>query len=412
MKKYYTNVFEHAAEGIILSDENARMYLVNPAAREMFGYGEAEMIGQPIDLLIPSRFRERHATFHQDYYRSPAVRKMGQGRDLSAIRKDGSEFPVEVSLSYFRDKNKTFTIAFVMDITLRKEAENKLIQANTDLLQLNEAAGKLNEQLEEKVAIRTLMLEEALHQVEASLQKEKELSDIKSRFVSMASHEFRTPLSTVMFSASLLGKYVAAEDQEKRNQHLLKIKDSVRHLNGILEDFLSLGKLNEGNVEPEFHDFYVRELVEDIVEEMKAQLKPGQEISISAEVIPAVNSDVRLIKNSIINLLSNAIKYSAENTAIHINVRYPCPMLEIEIADNGIGIPDEDKPHLFTSFYRGSNAVNVKGTGLGLLIVKRYMDILGGKVLVESRLNEGTTATIQIPDQHKATTYEQLHSGG
>lgn len=397
-KKYYNNLFEHATEGIILTDNKARIFLVNPAAQKIFGYSEEEMTGKSIELLIPQKYHHNHRQHQTNYYKHPQVRPMGKGRDLSAVRKDGSEFPVEVSLSYFKDKGKTFVIAFVMDITVRKQAEERLIQANKELLAMNEETQKLNEELENKVSERTLMLQEALQQVETSLEKERELSDIKSRFVSMASHEFRTPLSTVLFSASLLGKYLTTEEQDKRNRHIHKIKESVKHLNAILEDFLSLGKLNEGHIAPSFQEFSVKELIEAVLEEMNDLLKPGQKFIFTSDRLSLFYSDSRLLKNILINLLSNAIKYSPDQSAIRVEASYNDRQLTINIRDKGIGISREDQEHLFSSFFRGKNATNIKGTGLGLHIVKRYLDLLGGEVALQSEENKGTTVTIIIPE--------------
>lgn len=395
-KEYYNNLFEHATEGIILTDDKASIYLVNPAAQKMFGYTEAEMTGQPIEMLIPQKFHQSHRHHHEAYYKQPQIRRMGEGRDLSAVRKDGTEFPVEVSLSFFKDQGKTFVIAFVMDITIRKQAEEKLIQANKELLQMNE-------KLEDKVQDRTLMLQEALKKVEDSLEKEKELSDIKSRFVSMASHEFRTPLSTILFSASLLGKYTTTEEQDKRERHVHKIKESVKHLNTILEEFLSLGKLNEGHIKAELREFDVKELITSVIDEMKDLLTNGQALGFSYEGITLLNSDSQLLKNILINLISNAIKYSPEEAAITITATFHNEQVTIHVKDRGIGISKEDQEYLFTSFFRGKNVSNIKGTGLGLHIVKRYLDLLSGQIMLESELNKGTTVTITIPTHPQIT---------
>lgn len=393
-KEYYNNLFEHATEGIILADEQAQIFLANPAAQKIFGYSEAEMIGQSIEMLIPQRFHHNHRKYQHNYYKHPQIRPMGEGRDLSAVRKDGTEFPVEVSLSYFKDQEKTFVIAFVMDITVRKQAEERLIQANKELLQMNE-------KLEDKVQERTLMLQEALKKVEDSLEKEKELSDIKSRFVSMASHEFRTPLSTILFSASLLGKYVTTEEQSNRDRHIHKIKEAVKHLNAILEEFLSLGKLNEGHITADIREFDVKELMITVIDEMKDLLKQGQEFNFSYKGTTLLHSDNQLLKNILINLLSNAIKYSPEQTAIDVITSFEDGHLVIGIRDRGIGISQEDQEYLFTSFFRGKNVSNIKGTGLGLHIVKRYLDLLDGQIMLLSEENKGTTVTIIIPTHPK-----------
>jgi signal transduction histidine kinase len=263
---------------------------------------------------------------------------------------------------------------------------------------------KLNAHLEAKVEERTVILKEALQKLEQSqeelseaLDKEKQLNEIKSRFVSMASHEFRTPLSTVLSSASLLQKYTATEDQDKRNRHIGKIKSSVKHLNDILEDFLSLGKLDEGKVAATASEFNLKDLIDETVDEMKGLVKKNQDIGIEYNGIESIISDKKLVKNILINLLSNASKFSPEEKPVEIKCNVQSEKVTISVADQGIGIPKEDQDHLFSSFFRGANVTNIQGTGLGLHIVKRYIDLLGGDVHLQSELNKGTKVTFQIP---------------
>ena len=202
-------LFEFATEGIILTNGRGEIILVNPEAERLFGYEKSELLRQKIELLIPQRFKERHTGYRHDFYQHPGNRKMGHGRDLFARKKDGSEFPVEVSLSTFRDKKDQYVISFIIDITQRKESERKLLQQKEQLEMVTSDIRKLNFELESKVEERTLILKDALTELERSqteleeaLNKEKELNEIKSRFVSMASHEFRTPLSTILSSCA------------------------------------------------------------------------------------------------------------------------------------------------------------------------------------------------------------------
>jgi signal transduction histidine kinase len=213
----------------------------------------------------------------------------------------------------------------------------------------------------------------------------------------MASHEFRTPLSTVLSSASLLSKYTTTEDQPKRNRHIDKIKGSVKHLNDLLEDFLSLGKLDEGKVGAVFHEFNLHELVQDTIDEMKGLIKKDQNIELDYLGNDIVNSDKKLVKNVLINLISNAIKFSDEGTTVHVASNVKNDEAVISVKDEGIGISKEDQHHLFSSFFRGKNALNIQGTGLGLHIVKRYLDLLGGDVSLKSELGKGTTITFAMP---------------
>ncbi|MFI5187256.1 MAG: sensor histidine kinase, partial [Chitinophagales bacterium] len=226
---------------------------------------------------------------------------------------------------------------------------------------------------------------------------EKQLNEIKSRFVSMASHEFRTPLSTILSSATLISKYTKTEDNDKRERHLRKIKDSVSHLNGLLEDFLSLGKLEEGKVTVSISSFAVKEFMDDVIEEMKVIQKNGQQIIYNYKGEESFTTDKRLLKNILINLFSNALKFSPENSRVWIETENSNQHLNVEIKDEGVGIPEEDQHHLFATFFRGKNVINIQGTGLGLPIVKRYIDLLKGDISLHSELEVGTAVKFVLP---------------
>ena len=403
-KTHMASLYENTAEGILLTNNMGEIILANPSAQKMFGYTEEEMSGNRVEMLLPENVRAKHEGYRDGFYQHPQNRTMGSGRDLNARHKLGHVFPVEISLSHYRKDNKIFVIAFIVDISQRKEIEENLIRKQKELEKVTNDIRKLNTQLEMKVEERTQILSEALLKLEQSqkelheaLDKERELNEIKSRFLSMASHEFRTPLSTVLSSASLLSKYTTAEDQVKRDRHIEKIKSSVKNLNDILEDFLSLGKLDEGKIEADISEFDLKELVEETSEEIGGLLKNGQSFQISYEGERLICSDKKLLKNILINLISNASKFSDEGTPIEIQGLVKNGFVEISVTDHGIGISEADQAHLFSSFFRAANAANIQGTGLGLHIVKRYSDLLNGKVALQSRLNEGTTILITIP---------------
>jgi PAS domain S-box-containing protein len=400
-------LFDHATEGIILTDDKGKIVLLNPAAFGLFQYDPDELPGQSIDILIPQRFRHSHVHDREGFYQHPSNRTMGHNRDLFARKKDGTEFPVEVSLGYYRQHDKLFVIAFIVNITQRKHSEMELLNRQQQLEKITEDVRRLNVDLEAKVEQRTHFLREALQELEKSqqelneaLNKEKELGEIKSRFVSMASHEFRTPLSTILSSANLLSRYTTTEDQDKRDKHIKRTKDAVRHLNTLLEDFLSVGKLEEGKIGVEPAPFALRELLEEVTEEMQSQAKPAQTIHWLYAGGQLIDSDKRLVKNILINLLSNAIKFSEEGASILLQAEsLPGGGVAISVRDKGIGISTEDQQHLFSSFFRGANAINIEGTGLGLHIVRRYLDLLEGNIRLESTLGEGTRVTIELPEK-------------
>lgn len=266
---------------------------------------------------------------------------------------------------------------------------------------------ELNQALEKEVEKRTANLELALSHLASSqselkdaLEKEKELSEIKSRFVSMASHEFRTPLSAILSSAALIGKYPTSEDQPRREKHVQKIRDSVIHLNELLEDFLSLGRIEEGKIQVHYSSIGLHELAMEIADEVQGLLKPGQVIH--HEIAPSLKavSDKRLLKHIFVNLLTNASKFSPADSDITWKIWEKDEQILATVEDRGMGIPEEDKSYLFSSFFRGRNVTNIQGTGLGLHIVKRYVDMLQGTISVESKLGKGTKIFISFSNMY------------
>jgi len=404
---HITSLFENATEGFVVTNSKGSIILVNPSACRMFEYEAEELIGQKIEILVPTQYQKRHVKLRDDFYNDPRNRVMGHGRDLHGLKKSGINFPVEVSLSTYLESGERYVIAFIIDITHRKEIEKSMVRQQEQLEHVSNEMRRLNAELEAKVEERTIILKEALQRLEQSqeelseaLDKERQLNEIKSRFVSMASHEFRTPLSTVLSSASLLTKYKDAEDQPKRERHIEKIKASVKQLNDILEDFLSLGKLDEGKVAVSVNEFSLNDLIQDVIDEMKGLAKDKQKIVYSMNDGELIATDKKLLRNVLINLISNAIKFSGEESSVWVNSNVTNGTASISVKDEGIGISDDDQIHLFSSFFRGKNVLNIQGTGLGLHIVKRYMDLLDGEVDLESQLGKGTTITIKIPIKH------------
>lgn len=402
--KQVSSLINYATEGIILTNQKGTIILANPHAQELFGYQQEELIGHQIEMLLPDALRQRHVEHVKGFHQKPSNRSMGAGRDLFAKRKDNSVFPVEISLSYYHSGNEAFVIAFIIDITIRKQNERILSQKTEELEDVTRKVTQLNTELEQKVQDRTTMLRETLVQLERSknelaesLEKEKELGDLKSRFVSTVSHEFRTPLSTILSSAALIGKYVKEEEQDKRDRHVARIKESVKHMNTLLEDLLLLGKLEEGLTELKPETFNLQAFIDDLANEMQEIAKKDQTIVVQTFELGEVTTDKRLLKNILINLISNAIKFSPENSQIHITISSNYGMFAIAVKDSGIGIPKEDRQHLFERFFRARSAHNIPGTGLGLHIVSKYLELMKGRIELESEPEKGSTFTIYIP---------------
>jgi PAS domain S-box-containing protein len=401
----YREIFQSMSEGIIMVDESGRIAIANPVAENLFGFSQNELNGKMMEELLPERFRKGHISFRGAFNTDPHPRKMGFGRDLVALRKDGKEFPVEISLSYTRMQGRLLVMAFISDISLRKKTEDALKRSEEQLIVYaaelerkvevrTEALNTLINKLEEEVIERKKAEEEA----RKALDRERELNELKTKFVSIASHEFRTPLSTVLSSASLVQQYKNKGDYDKVDKHVQRIKSSVNHLTMILNDFLSLGKLEEGKVEVNLESIYIKEFFNEILEEVNSMLKEGQKIVVNCFADKdQIQTDQRILRNIMFNLISNASKYSGPNKEIHLFCRRTESGINFSVKDEGIGISTEDQKHLFERFFRASNSGNIQGTGLGLNIVKRYVDLLNGKISFTSEFGKGSEFIVALP---------------
>ncbi len=521
--------FELASLGILMVNKRGEIVTVNPFVVQQFGYSKTELTGKKIELLIPHRFKDAHIHHREKLAAHPEDRQIGTGMEIFALRKDGTEFPVEVSLGHYPSDGDKYIIAFINDITQRKQAESKLKKLNEELeslvkertSDLNNTMGKLEmteSQMQKVTAFQKTLLDNVgaiivtvdtegiiqtfnpeaerelgyraaelvgkhsplvYHdplQVEArakelsaqlrqpipptmelfrakagaglhnddewmyirkdstrfpvqlnvtalkdqhgtitgyvgvalnisklkqyeldlqqALEKERELSELKSRFVSMASHEFRTPLSTILSSSYLIEKYTTGQDQHKRATHLNRIVSSVSMLSDILNDFLSVGKIEEGKLHMRPSGFNLKELIIAIIGEMKIILKKKQKIWYQHSGNAEVYLDAALLKHIVMNLISNASKFSPEGSLIEITTVCSNEQLRFSIKDHGMGISKEDQQHLMERFFRGTNAANIQGTGLGLHIVSKYAELMNGVLVCESELEKGTTFTI------------------
>jgi PAS domain S-box-containing protein len=397
----FESVFNHVTEGILIANSKGEIILSNPKCVQLFGYETDELKGLKVEVLVPNEIKERHTDYRNAYMRNPMKRPMGKTMILRGQRKDGSLFPVEISLSYYETEEGLYVIAFIIDITDRHEQQEKIRKINNELRLLNET-------LEKKVTERTLVLKEALTELERSrdeltnsLEKEKELNEMKSRFISMASHEFRTPLSTILSSVSLISKYIESAQPDKSEKHVQRIKGAVTGLTEILNDFLSLGKLEEGKVRANYQQIPIKSVIEDVISELQAITKSDQEIVLDFAGQEEYYIDKQMFRNILINLIANALKFSSENTVVEVTCHANENELMVRVKDQGIGIPEADQEHLFERFYRGQNVSNIQGTGLGLNIVLKYLEMLNGKIDFVSEENQGTTFTLVFPAKYE-----------
>ncbi len=532
-------IIETATDGIISIGEDGIIELANPAANRLFGYEAGELEGKSVNILMPSPHDKQHDGYIREYLRTGKAKIIGIGREVQGRKKDGSLFPIRLSISEVPLEERRIFTGIIHDLTEQKRAEQALKEekeraqryldiANTIIvvigpegsiqllnrkgcevlgLQEGQALGQdwfdtaipqasreemrsifqllmkghsidyyenviqsrtgklhliawrnsimrgpdgsisatissgiditaqreaedriinLNAELEQRVEARTEELADAINQLldtnkklkheirerrsaeqairaneyklKVALEKEKELSELKSRFVSMASHEFRTPLSTILSSADLIEAYTREDQQPKRLRHTTRIKSSVANLTGILNDFLSLSRLEEGKIQSLPIVFDLAGFCREVMEEVQSLLKPGQQLHFEGlRDGMLLFLDKQMLKNIFFNLLSNSIKYSEAGKPIYCRTSLEEGLLKVSFIDQGIGIPEEEQQHLFTRFFRAHNAENIQGTGLGLNIVKRYVDLMQGHIHFESRLGEGTSFYLSLP---------------
>jgi PAS domain S-box-containing protein len=526
-------IIKSASDGIIIINDVGIIELINDAACTLFGYPSSKLIGRNINMLMGHKHASQHDQYLRNYLNSGVKKIIGIGREVEGRKKDGTLFPVRLSISEAKLHDRIVFTGIIHDLTEEKKAAEALRTekekaqmyfdlANTITVVLNhsgaiqlvnkkgmeilgysesELVGKfwweffaldsnkensfktvfthgyyskfdffenelraksgetiivswrnapiqnkqhelmglicsgvdvtrqrtienkikeLNTELEKRVNQRTEELADAVNQLldinkqlqheikerktaennlREAFKKEKDLNELKSRFVSMASHEFRTPLSTILSSADLIEAYQNVEQQEKREKHINRIKSSVSNLTSILNDFLSLSKLEEGQTAIKISEIQIIGFITQVLDEIKNLLKPGQQITLNKNnlKINTFYTDKGILNNILLNLVSNAIKYSPSDGAIEIRLASENHHLKVSITDNGIGIPIEEQGYLFTRFFRAHNAENIQGTGLGLNIVKRYIEILKGTIDFESQENIGSTFSFTIP---------------
>jgi len=341
---------------IFMVDKDGTILNWHEGAHKIKGYTTDEVIGKHISMFYPP---EAVTKGEPERNLQLAAEHGSLETEGWRVRKDGSMFWADVLITATYDDSgevKGF-IKVTRDFTWHKKAEEKSYQA---------------------------------------LEKEKELNKMKSNFVSMASHEFRTPLSTILSSVSLLEFYKTTETQDKRDKHIHRIKSAVNELVATLEEFLSLEKIEEGKVSVKNETFNIRQLAENIRLKFNSELKTGQTIKYCHMGSDNVCLDGGFLNHILTNLLSNAIKYSPENSSILFDTSVENNTITLRVKDNGIGISPEDQKHLFERFFRASNTGAIKGTGLGLHIVKRYVELLGGTINVKSIINQGTEFTVKF----------------
>lgn len=496
---------EVISEGILIVDEQQLITASNSTTNTLFGYTDGELIGQPMQILLPQNVRNHHSGLAKDFMNEGKARQMGKGRDLVGQRKDGGEFPLEISLNPFKLQEKQYVLALIMDVTDQKKAEeamehwfrifdeslneifvfdaesfvfinvNKGAQHNLgytidELRQMSvlDIKPELSREVfcrllspllsnrkekvifesvhqrkdgsvypvevhlqlsflgKQKVCVAIVLditerknytqqlenkVEERTQQLRQALQAEKKLNELKTKFLSLVSHEFKTPLASILTSTSLLKKYTESEQQDKRDKHIGTIKSKVKYLDNILTDFLSIERLDLGKVKYNITSFPLSKLINEVVYDANTLLKEGQRIKYPENIDGiTVEFDEKIMGLALSNLVHNAIKYSPEDTDIELSVTEKNDQIHIDIIDKGLGIPPEDQPFIFDRYFRASNVLTVQGTGIGLNIVQQHLHNLNSNVTFKSEQGKGSTFTLHIPI--KNTENEEDFTGG
>ena len=400
-------LFEAVSEGVVVVDEAQNIVATNVSAEQMFGYESKELIGKALNILIPKNYHAGHGQHVEGFIHQNVSRKMGIGRDLNGLRKDLSVFPLEIGLNPFKFNDKIYVMALVIDVSVRKKQEQQILDLN---LQLEEKVLRRTRELinavDELKAVNTRLEAENKRRIEAelktkiALKKEIELNELKTKFLSLVSHEFKTPLSGILTSTMLLGKYKLTEQQENRDKHIKTITDRVHYLNNILNDFLSIDKLETGKIKYNYKDFKLSKVINEVVYNCNLLLKEGQRINYPDNIDDMyLFQDEKIVELTLSNLVHNALKYSPENTTIDIDVIQDYENTTFIIRDEGIGIPEKDQKNIFNRYFRAENALLTQGTGIGLNIVKTHLENLGGKIKFVSQENVGTKFNVTIPNK-------------
>ena len=371
-ERKYRELIEHAPDAILELDAAGSILIANQTAERLFGYRREELLGSPIEMLVPDANRASHVSHRKSFVSAGRARSMGQGLDLNARRKDGSEFPVEISLSPIVIETGVLVVAAIRDVTERRRAEQQM----------------------------RLLQEGYLEEVTARHQEAERLNRLKTEFLASVSHELRTPLHTIIGFADLLFEDPQQTLAPRQSRFVENIRRDSEHLLALINDVLDLSRSEAGGLAVRPEDLSLADLFRDVIEAQRiAADDKALAVTVQCEGDLKVLADPTRLRQILSNLLSNAIKFTNRNGAIQLRATLEHGLAKIDVEDSGIGIAEEELANIFGKFYQvGVTTGGVReGTGLGLAICKQLVELQGGTMQVSSQPGIGSTFSFTLP---------------